>query len=43
MSDKKDKGYRDTLNQPNTSFPMKANLVQHELHRGPRNRRLSDA
>ena len=30
MSDKKDKGYRDTLNLPKTSFSMKANLVQHE-------------
>ena len=30
MSDKKDKGYRDTLNLPKTSFSMKANLVQRE-------------
>jgi isoleucyl-tRNA synthetase len=28
--DKKDKGYRDTLNLPKTSFSMKANLVQRE-------------
>ncbi len=26
----KNKGYRDTLNLPKTSFPMKANLVQRE-------------
>ena len=30
MSDKKNKGYRDTLNLPKTGFPMKANLVQRE-------------
>ncbi|MHC4706444.1 MAG: isoleucine--tRNA ligase [Planctomycetota bacterium] len=30
MSDKKSKGYRDTLNLPKTSFSMKANLVQRE-------------
>jgi len=30
MSDKKDKGYRNTLNLPKTSFSMKANLVQRE-------------
>ena len=30
MSDKKNKGYRETLNLPRTSFSMKANLVQHE-------------
>ena len=30
MSDKKNKGYRDTLNLPKTSFSMKANLVQRE-------------
>ena len=30
MSDKKNKGYRDTLNLPKTSFAMKANLVQRE-------------
>ncbi|MBN2312900.1 MAG: isoleucine--tRNA ligase [Sedimentisphaerales bacterium] len=30
MSDKKDKGYRDTLNLPKTDFSMKANLVQRE-------------
>ncbi|MFC1636772.1 class I tRNA ligase family protein, partial [Planctomycetota bacterium] len=30
MSDKKDKGYRDTLNLPKTGFSMKANLVQRE-------------
>jgi isoleucyl-tRNA synthetase len=30
MSDKKDKGYRDTLNLPKTSFSMKANLTQRE-------------
>jgi len=30
MSDKKNKGYRDTLNLPRTSFSMKANLVQRE-------------
>jgi len=30
MSDKKSKGYRDTLNLPKTSFAMKANLVQKE-------------
>ncbi|MBN1818321.1 MAG: isoleucine--tRNA ligase [Sedimentisphaerales bacterium] len=28
--DKKSKGYRDTLNLPNTTFAMKANLVQRE-------------
>jgi len=28
--DKKNKGYRDTLNLPKTSFSMKANLVQQE-------------
>ena len=35
MSGKKDKGYRDTLNLPKTSFSMKANLVQREpqLHK----------
>jgi hypothetical protein len=42
MSDKKDKGHRDTLNLPKTSFSMKANLVQRELHIGPGNRRLLD-
>jgi len=30
MPDKKEKGYRDTLNLPKTSFSMKANLVQRE-------------
>ena len=30
MSEKKNKGYRDTLNLPRTSFSMKANLVQRE-------------
>jgi isoleucyl-tRNA synthetase len=30
MSDKKSKGYRDTLNLPKTSFSMKANLLQKE-------------
>jgi isoleucyl-tRNA synthetase len=30
MSDKDNKGYRDTLNLPKTSFSMKANLVQRE-------------
>ena len=30
MSENKKKGYRDTLNLPNTSFSMKANLVQRE-------------
>ena len=30
MSDKKDKGYRDTLNLPKTGFSMKANLTQRE-------------
>jgi len=30
MSDKKSKGYRDTLNLPKTSFAMKANLTQRE-------------
>jgi isoleucyl-tRNA synthetase len=30
MSDKKTKGYRDTLNLPKTGFSMKANLVQRE-------------
>ncbi len=30
MSEKKTKGYRDTLNLPKTSFSMKANLVQRE-------------
>jgi len=30
MSDKKNKGYRDTLNLPKTAFSMKANLVQRE-------------
>jgi len=30
MPDKKNKGYRDTLNLPKTSFSMKANLVQRE-------------
>jgi len=30
MSDKKDKGYRDTLNLPKTEFSMKANLIQKE-------------
>jgi len=30
MSDIKEKGYRDTLNLPKTSFSMKANLVQRE-------------
>lgn len=30
MSDGKNKGYRDTLNLPKTSFSMKANLVQKE-------------
>jgi isoleucyl-tRNA synthetase len=30
MSDKKEKGYRDTLNLPKTGFSMKANLVQRE-------------
>ncbi len=30
MSETKEKGYRDTLNLPNTSFAMKANLVQRE-------------
>ncbi len=30
MSDTKKKGYRDTLNLPQTSFAMKANLVQRE-------------
>jgi isoleucyl-tRNA synthetase len=30
MSEKKNKGYRDTLNLPKTSFAMKANLVQRE-------------
>ncbi len=30
MPDEKKKGYRDTLNLPKTSFPMKANLVQRE-------------
>ncbi len=33
MSDKKDKGYRDTLNLPKTGFSMKANLVQREPQR----------
>ena len=30
MPDKKEKGYRDTLNLPKTGFSMKANLVQRE-------------
>lgn len=30
MSDDKTKSYRDSLNLPNTSFPMKADLVQRE-------------
>src|SRR4030042_723546 len=30
MSDKKNKGYRDTLNLPKTDFSMKANLTQRE-------------
>jgi isoleucyl-tRNA synthetase len=30
MSDKKSKGYRDTLNLPQTDFAMKANLTQRE-------------
>ncbi len=30
MSDKKSKGYRDTLNLPKTGFAMKANLTQRE-------------
>jgi len=30
MSEKENKGYRDTLNLPKTSFSMKANLVQRE-------------
>ncbi|MCP4262954.1 MAG: isoleucine--tRNA ligase [Planctomycetes bacterium] len=30
MSEKKEKGYRDTLNLPKTSFSMKANLIQRE-------------
>ena len=30
MSDKKNKGYRDTLNLPKTAFSMKANLLQKE-------------
>ncbi len=30
MSETKEKGYRDTLNLPKTSFAMKANLVQRE-------------
>jgi len=30
MSDSKSKSYRDSLNLPKTSFPMKANLVQRE-------------
>jgi len=30
MSDKKTKGYRDTLNLPKTDFAMKANLTQRE-------------
>jgi len=30
MPQKKDKGYRDTLNLPKTGFSMKANLVQRE-------------
>ncbi|MBN1803809.1 MAG: isoleucine--tRNA ligase [Sedimentisphaerales bacterium] len=30
MSEKKEKSYRDTLNLPETSFSMKANLVQRE-------------
>ena len=30
MSDKKEKGYRDTLNLPKTGFSMKANLAQRE-------------
>ncbi len=30
MSEKKTKGYRDTLNLPKTGFSMKANLVQRE-------------
>ncbi|AQT67999.1 Isoleucine--tRNA ligase [Anaerohalosphaera lusitana] len=30
MSEKKKKGYRDTLNLPKTSFSMKANLTQRE-------------
>jgi len=30
MSENKNKGYRDTLNLPKTSFSMKANLVQRE-------------
>ncbi|MHC4394845.1 MAG: isoleucine--tRNA ligase [Planctomycetota bacterium] len=30
MPDKNNKGYRDTLNLPKTSFSMKANLVQRE-------------
>ncbi len=30
MSDKKTKGYRDTLNLPKTGFAMKANLTQRE-------------
>ncbi|HPS54921.1 MAG TPA: isoleucine--tRNA ligase [Sedimentisphaerales bacterium] len=30
MSENEKKGYRDTLNLPNTSFSMKANLVQRE-------------
>jgi len=32
MSDKKSKGYRDTLNLPKTGFAMKANLTQREPH-----------
>jgi hypothetical protein len=43
MSDKKDKGYRDTLNLPKTSFSMKVNLVRRELHRGTWKERLLDA
>ena len=30
MSEKKSKGYRDTLNLPKTDFAMKANLTQRE-------------
>jgi len=30
MADKKDKGYKNTLNLPKTAFSMKANLVQKE-------------
>jgi len=30
MSDTEKKGYRDTLNLPQTSFAMKANLTQRE-------------